>query len=459
MFPLASSEVKAQEAALAALCAALDPDAIPLAEVSDVWASLATMERLVAGAKCRLARRVEESSTWKQDGDRSAASWLARHAGTSVAQAQGTLDTSKKLEQLPRTREAVQRGELSAAQTEAVADAAVAAPASERRLLELAARRSLGELRDECARTKAAADRDTEARHERLHRERGCRRRATVEGGGEIVYRSTLDEVAEVWSVIQGYAEREFRRARAEGRREPPDAYAADAVLSMARAAKTPACTDRDVPAARPPAVDKIIVRIDWDAFVRIDWDAFVRGWPIDGEVCEIAGHGPVPVSLVRSMAASGDAFLAAVVTKGVDVATVAHLGRKATAHQLTALQWRDPVCDVDGCNNTWRLQIDHRADWADTKVTALWLLDRKCGHHHDLKTYQGWASVPGTGKRAFVPPGHPDHPGDEGRPRPGPDPPTVSGDAQSLWDELESAIEQARQRKRMSSQAETSAA
>jgi hypothetical protein len=409
------------------------------------------MERLVAGAKCRLARRVEESTKWRQDGDRSAASWLARHAGTSVAQAQGTLDTSKKLDQLPHTREAVQRGKLSAAQVEAVADAAMAAPASERRLLELAGRRSLGELRDECARTKAAADRDADARHERIRRARSCRRRNTADGGGEIVYRSTLDEVAEVWSVIQGYTEREFRRARAEGRREPPDAYAADAVLAMARAAKKPVSADRDGTAASPPRADKIIVRIDWDAFV--------RGWPIDGEVCEIAGHGPVPVSLVRSMAASGDAFLAAVVTKGVGVATVAHLGRKATAHQFTALQWLDPICDVDGCNNTWRLQVDHRADWADTKVTAVWLLDRKCQHHHDLKTYRGWASVRGTGKRAFVPPGHPDHPGDEGPPRPGPDPPTVSGDAQPLWDDLESAVEQARQRKRSRAQADASAA
>ncbi|MGQ0520445.1 MAG: hypothetical protein ACT4PX_04725, partial [Actinomycetota bacterium] len=62
---------------------------------------------------------------------------------------------------------------------------------------------------------------------------------------------------------------------------------------------------------------------------VRIDWDALVRGWPIEGEVCEIAGLGPVAVSVVRAMIESGDAFLAAVVTKGVDVATVAHLGRR----------------------------------------------------------------------------------------------------------------------------------
>ena len=40
-------------------------------------------------------------------------------------------------------------------------------------------------------------------------------------------------------------------------------------------------------------------------------------------------------------MLASGDAFLAAVVTKGVDVASVVHLGRKPTVYQETALDWQ----------------------------------------------------------------------------------------------------------------------
>ncbi|MGH9185390.1 MAG: hypothetical protein ACRD0U_06205, partial [Acidimicrobiales bacterium] len=150
---------------------------------------------------------------------------------------------------------------------------------------------------------------------------------------------------------------------------------------------------------------------------VRIDWDAFIRGWPTDGEVSEIAGLGPVPVSLVRAMAQSGDAFLAAVVTHGIDVATVAHLGRRPTAYQTSALQWRDPLCTVQGCHNHWRLETDHRDDWADTKITALWALDRCCDHHHDLKTYKGWALVPGTGKRPMIPPGHPGHPDHPQRP------------------------------------------
>lgn len=137
---------------------------------------------------------------------------------------------------------------------------------------------------------------------------------------------------------------------------------------------------------------------------VRIDWGALVRGFPISGELCEISGIGPVPVSVVRAMLDTGDPFLAAVVTKGVDVANVAHLGRRA-------MEWRDPVCPVLGCNQMANLEIDHREDWAKTRVTLLGWLDRPCNHHHDKKTREGWAFVPGVGKRPMVPPDDPRHP------------------------------------------------
>ena len=155
---------------------------------------------------------------------------------------------------------------------------------------------------------------------------------------------------------------------------------------------------------------------------VRIDWDTLVRGWPIDGEVCEITGLGPVPVSVVRAMMASGDAFLAGVVTKGVDVANVFHLGRRPTAYHDTALDWMSPTCTTEGCNGVVRLETDHREDWARTKVTLLRWLERHCHACHVRKTRDGWALVAGRGKRPMVPPDDPRHPrhGGEKSPRAG---------------------------------------
>ena len=125
----------------------------------------------------------------------------------------------------------------------------------------------------------------------------------------------------------------------------------------------------------------------------------------------EIAGVGPVPVSAVRSMIESGEALLAAVVTKGVDVVNVAHLSRRSTAYQQTALAWLAPSCCVEGCNAVAHLEIDHETDWAATKITWLAWLDKLCTHHHDLKTQRGWALVHGVGKREIVPPDDARHP------------------------------------------------
>ncbi len=75
----------------------------------------------------------------------------------------------------------------------------------------------------------------------------------------------------------------------------------------------------------------------DATVIVRIDHAALLRGHTGDGETCEVAGVGRVPVASVRELIEDGDPFLAAVVTKGVDVCTAAHLGRQPSAHQRTA--------------------------------------------------------------------------------------------------------------------------
>jgi hypothetical protein len=166
----------------------------------------------------------------------------------------------------------------------------------------------------------------------------------------------------------------------------------------------------------------------------RIDYDAYQRGHTQGDETCEQVGTGPVSVSVVRE--AARDAFIAAVVTQGVDIRSVTHLGRRPTALQATALQWRDPGCVVIGCNRTTRLETDHTVDWADTHVTQIDHLDRYCHHHHWLKTYQGWTLEPGTGKRHMHPPDNDNRPEDQ-------------VDDAELQARLENNIDQAKRRRR----------
>ena len=144
-------------------------------------------------------------------------------------------------------------------------------------------------------------------------------------------------------------------------------------------------------------------------ALLRVDVQALRRGAAHPGELCEIRGVGPVPVSVARQLL--GQAVLKLVITDGVDVLNVTHLGRGPTAAQRAALLWINPACSVQGCNRS-RIEFDHRTPWADTRHTRLDELDGLCGFHHDLKTRLGWALVPGRGKRAFVAPDNPRHPG-----------------------------------------------
>lgn len=144
---------------------------------------------------------------------------------------------------------------------------------------------------------------------------------------------------------------------------------------------------------------------------VRVDLPALLRGYPVGEETCAVVGHGPVAVSALRDMLDCGDPFLAAVVTSGEQVCGVAHLGRRVTAKQRSALECLYPTCAVEGCNALAFLEIDHREDWARTHTTLLELTDRFCGHHHYLNTREAWMLVEGTGKRAFVPPDDPRHP------------------------------------------------
>ncbi|MDP9389395.1 MAG: hypothetical protein M3Q48_16140, partial [Actinomycetota bacterium] len=304
---------------VAAYAAGFDPGLVSAADAQRIVEDAAAAENMLDTVKAMAARRVAETELWRCQGDRSAAHHLARTSGTSVGRAREALETAARLADLPAVDAAARRGELSPSQAAPIADAASKAPAAEQRLVQAAKEASLGELLDACARTKAAAEPDDEARHRAIHASRYVRRRRSSDGAGELLYRSTLEEVAEVFAIVQGYGDRAFRTARAAGRREPGEAYLADGLLEAVRAARAPRtsdgteaaqggadCTEGGVaptgpvvdqpgadagakPAvAKPPSPAKVLVHIDWDAFI--------RGWPIDGEVCEIAGLGPVPV-------------------------------------------------------------------------------------------------------------------------------------------------------------------
>jgi len=237
---------------------------------------------------------------WKQGGERSAAHELARTTGTSVGQAKETLETGRRLQELPATADAAKKGELSPQQTAAITDAAAVDPSAEERLLDASRSVSLGELRDECARTKANAT-DLEARRRRIRERRSLRSWTDAEGAGHLHLRDNPEAIAGIMTRVEPLRDRLLNKARAEGRREPPEAYAADALHEIVGGVATSG---------------KVTTKL----LARVDLSALLRGYPVDDETCELAGYGPVAVSALRDLIETGDPFLAAVVTKGEEV-------------------------------------------------------------------------------------------------------------------------------------------
>jgi hypothetical protein len=382
---------------------ALVPGDVAFADAASLWSAFDRIERCAANAKTLLAARVEASGDWRRAGARSAAEHLAKMGGTSTGVARRSLETSKQLVDLPEVVDASRAGALSVAQVEAIAGAASADPDAAGRLMDLAATTSTAELREECLRTRAAADRDRDATHRRIQARRALRSYTDAEGARHLHVSGPPDRLAPLEAALEPLIDEMFTSARTEGRRESREAYAFDAFTTL---------VDR---IDKPDGPKRKGVKPRYLALLHLDFEALVRGDTEGDEKCEIVGMGPVPVRVAREML--GESILKLVITKGVDVANVVHLGRGPTAAQRISLLWSSPKCANEACSSSF-VQIDHRKPWVADQRTLLANLDPLCTHDHDLKTNQGWSLVVGKGRRAFVGPKDSRHP----RNRPPPD-------------------------------------
>jgi hypothetical protein len=373
----------------------VNPSSVHASMVMSVFEELDQIERLASSAKTLLARRIADTTEFQRSGALTPAEFLAARSGTTITAAKDTLAASARVVELPVVEQALRDGQLSSAQAVAVTDAASVAPSAQSRLVNAAKTASLRELRDDCQRTKAAADPDRETTQARIHAGRYLRTFTDGEGAWNLHARGTVAAGARIEAALKAHVEAEFTTARLEGRRESLEAYTFDALVAA-------------IDTTAPPEASTKRENLRYLSLVRVDLEALQRGEVADGELCEISGIGPIPVSTARSLL--GESILKLVITKGVDVLHVTHLGRGPTAAQLVALLWANQACIVEGCDRTHR-EVDHRDDWADTHHTRLDELDLPCDDHHDLKTYHGWALVEGVGKRPMVPPDDPRHP------------------------------------------------
>lgn len=382
--------------------AQLDPERITTAQATELFALFAELTRLGSAGQVLLSPRVAQSDTWRNEGHRSAASWLAKQTGTGLGEAISSLETAERLQSLPRTTEALRNGKLSAPQVREIAAAAAGRPSAELQLLDVATTSTLKGLKDQCRRVRAATG-SAEAenlRYEAVRKSRFFRHWSDPDGAFRGEFRLTPDVGARLLSSLEVRANELFDEARKAGDRESSGAYAADALVDLVtRGAGGAGGAARGTKSGHSTVVH-----------LRIDATALRRGYVEGDEVCEIPGVGSVPVSTARALLP--EAFLKIFVSNGVDVLSVCHVGRGVSAHVRSAIEERDSTCVVPGCDVAMGLEIDHwQTDYADGGPTVLTNLARLCHVHHAMKTHRGFSLGGGPGKWEWQPP--PDFPSD----------------------------------------------
>jgi len=368
-----TSQLADAVAAVRGFVAALDPALIDARTAKAQLELLADATRLCQGATTLLAGRLAETRVWADDGARTAAEYVANATGTPIGQAIGMLETAERIAHLPATEAALRDGRLSPAQARAVSRAAIADRSAEDALLRTASRSSLRGLQEQARSVEAAACPErTEARYRQAVECRDVSAWIDHQGSGRLAWRGAPDTLAEIKSAMAPFIKHQLRSSRKDGRDETYGQCAADAFVAMIRVA---AGGSTDV---RPPAKGRILMR------ARVDYAALVRGSTGPGEICEIEGVGPVPVSVMERLAAEHP-LVDAVLTQGRAVTRIAHLGRSGDTFLKAAVEWRDSHCVIAGCDRSDYLETHHIDLVSKGGISSMEKLVRLCGHHHDL--------------------------------------------------------------------------
>ena len=354
----------------------LDPDVLHPDDAARLVALFSSGQRLCSAGVTLCCRQVQKTGVWKKSGEFSAEDWLAKTTGESHSHAKDTLETAKAVGGLEHTQKALKAGKLSGAQAKQIASAAASAPSFERELLNAAQSQGLSGLAQRCRQIKAASVKDEKARRLAVHKARALRWTTDEMGAFKLWGSFTPEAGAVLLSALKPLQDAIFAQARKQGQRDGFAAYAADALVQMAK--HTASC-DKNPSGCGPKAVVNI----------RVDHSALVRGSARAGETCEIAGVGPVCVDTVKSLAQ--DAYLKAVIHDATDVLAISHMGRTIPARLRSAITERDPECVVPRCHNNRFLEIDHVIPLHEGGLTKLDNLARLCCAHHDQKTYRGW--------------------------------------------------------------------
>jgi Domain of unknown function (DUF222)/HNH endonuclease len=375
------------------------------------WAAARQARLLAQLAARRPADKAPHSARWAGIGSE----YAPDEAGVALHLSRGTacarIGTAVRLlAVLPETHAVWEAGRIDTPKARAVDDATwmlvpELARAVQDRVLPKAPQQTLAELKAALARAVIAVDpQGAEVRHREARRDR------------RVVVTPEADGMASLWALLTAtQAVGAFtwltRLARGLGRDDPRsmDTRRADILAALLTgrpvthpdpdsditeaAVDAPASPaeggDESTPASgagrpvQPVAPGKPLIQ------VVIPYSTLTGA---DDQPCELVGHGPIPASLAREVAA--DSVWHRLVTDPLSGTLLDH-GR-TTYHPPAGLadhvRARDVYCRAPGCRRTAAGgELDHIVAWSDGGTTSERNLGGYCAHDHRLKHHAGW--------------------------------------------------------------------
>lgn len=413
--------------------AVLSPESLPRAARID---ALVAAERAIAWLSALQQRLLAAMSADAADPadviDPSGQRWLASEVGCALRLAGGTaaarIEVATELvRRLPAALELLESGGVSPIQARTLAESTLVlddaqAESVQARVLPRAESQTAGEFRRSVRRAVSAVDvRREEVRHQQAVEQRRVGASPLPDGMAEVYALLSADGAATLMAALDARAAAECRGVD----RRTVDQRRADSLVELGLAA----LGDPRLPGMHGmrPAVQVTVAA------------STLLGE--DDEPGELAGHGPIPASMARRIAADPSGTWRRLVVD--EMGRLLDCGRNTyrpppdLARHIIA---RDQHCAFPGCQRSAaRCDLDHRIPYPVGSTSAE-NIQPLCRQHHRLKHRGGWAidrddtdgsyqwTSPTQHRYRYRPPEYPVPPGlaapPDPAPNPAPDPP-----------------------------------
>jgi len=325
-------------------------------------------------------RRFEKAGGYKADGFLGMVPWLRVNGKLSGGAAAERVETARQLRELPRTEEALARGEIGYQHAVAMARAAEHVGAAQVRnaeatLLKAAESMDPGQFVSVAKNFEHQVDAeavlaDANRAHGRRYLQIGEVFNGLVRLEGQIV--------PEAAAMLRSRMEPFIKPAKGDERTAGQRAH--DALLELLRRGGATGRADGDGRAGGAGPRPMLIVKANLDTLAGID------GAPAG----ELEWGGTIPAETVRRMAC--DCAITRITGLGELELELTHAARTIPPSTRRALVARDGHCVFPGCDrpSPW-CDGHHLIHWADNGPTKLDNLGLVCGAHHRKVHEEGW--------------------------------------------------------------------